>query len=283
MVDISSQPLTTADATAQTAATQAAASVAVQLGTTPEGLTERLQNSNLTNGSQGGGYIAYGRSFGQGSQTGIFVDQLTVREDHRDEMVITEHPVAISPGPAPISDHAYVRPSDLTLDCFWSNSGKTPTFATDTYAKLLRLRNERTAFAVYTGKRAYKNMLIAGLDVSTDEGTEFALRATIHLRQIIVTKVSNFSVASDPANQTDPQATQPPIDKGSQQTTSGGFSGDKAGWSDVQVEGSAATTTGATASVDQTFTLKDDPNHTIYSGPIGLPIEIQRAIIAPRQ
>lgn len=225
-------------------------------------------------GDANGGYLAFGRSFGVGSQTGVFVDQLTVREDHRDEMVITEHPVAIGPGPAPVSDHAYVRPPELTLECFWSNSGRSPTYARDVYARLLRLRNERTMFKVYTGKRAYANMLLPGLDVTTDESTEFALRATLHCRQIIVTRVQNFSYPADPANQSIPQQTQPSTNVGSTQTTSGGFVPSPQVTPQVTIEPTDITTptTGANVNLSGLPLNQFIVNGSLYDAPVQVPV-----------
>lgn len=229
------------------------------------GIADRLSAAaNSSSLESLGGYIAYGRSFGGGSQTGIFVDQLTVREDHRDEMVITEHPVALGTGPAPISDHAYVRPAELSLECFWSNSGHSPSFAADTYARLLRLRNERKLFTVRTGKRSYINMLMAGLDVPTDESTEFALRATLHIRQVIVTRTQNFSTAPDQLNQANPQQTQPPLDGGSTQTIAGGLTAGSAVGTltpEPDFEGSAG----------GRFTLTDSTDGVVLSNPIEIP------------
>lgn len=260
MVDSAPVDTGTADGLARNAALAAAANVFP----TDTGIVDRLTaSSNSPSIESQGGYIAFGRSFGGGSQTGIFVDQLTVREDHRDEMVITEHPVALGSGPAPISDHAYVRPAELSLECFWSNSGRSPSFARDTYARLLRLRNERKLFSVNTGKRSYINMLMAGLAASTDEGTEFALRATLHLRQVIVTRTQNFSIASDQLNQAIPQQTQSPVDVGSTQTIASG--------ADVDVEG---------ANGGQ-FKPIADTDGVVLSNPTEIPVQTTPAPVLP--
>ena len=53
----------------------------------------------------------------------------TVLEHHHDEMEITDHPVATGSN---ITDHAFKRPSEVTLHLDWSNSPIscrcTPTF-----------------------------------------------------------------------------------------------------------------------------------------------------------
>lgn len=43
----------------------------------------------------------------------------TIEENHHDELEITEHPVEQG---APISDHAFKRPAEVTLHIAWSNS-----------------------------------------------------------------------------------------------------------------------------------------------------------------
>lgn len=262
--------LTPFDLAAQSAGVAAALAFARQGSLPTANLQQNLVNGQVPDVSSG--YIAYGRSFGGGTQTGMFVDQLTVRETHRDEMVITEHPVALAPGPAPVSDHAYVRPAEVTIEARWSNSapGNTSgsaTYAAQVYAKLLKLRNERAIMTVYTGKRAYTSMLLPGIDIITEEASEFALVATLHFRQIIVTSVQNFSVTSDPTAQANPQSTQPPTDAGSTQTQTGNFNGLTNGWGPTQIPPSGATG----GSTDDTFTMKDDPAQTQYTNPVEIP------------
>jgi hypothetical protein len=54
-----------------------------------------------------------------GSVQGDIIAQATIEEQHQDEMEITQHPVETG---APITDHAFVRPSHLVLTLMWSNS-----------------------------------------------------------------------------------------------------------------------------------------------------------------
>ena len=50
---------------------------------------------------------------------GQLVAQAVIEEHHHDELMVTEHPIAHG---APITDHAYKRPAELTLKLGWSNS-----------------------------------------------------------------------------------------------------------------------------------------------------------------
>lgn len=58
------------------------------------------------------------------------------------------------------------------------------------YNQLLSLQNERRPFSVTTGKRQYRNMMITDIEVTTDHTTEFALMATIQLREVILVKLA---------------------------------------------------------------------------------------------
>jgi hypothetical protein len=52
---------------------------------------------------------------------GPFEAHVTIREVHTDEIEITDQPVEQG---AAISDHAFRRPSELVIECAWSNSPK---------------------------------------------------------------------------------------------------------------------------------------------------------------
>jgi hypothetical protein len=158
---------------------------------------------------------------------GGFPAQIVIEEVERDELTITEHPVEQG---APIADHAFKRPSEVTIRAGWSatEAGDLSADGGGIYSILLRMQAALQPFNVFTGKRSYKDMLIASLVVETDEKSEFALMATITCRQIILVSTSTTSVSgssSDAANHTDPQSTAPSSDSGTQQPVSVGVSG----------------------------------------------------------
>jgi hypothetical protein len=66
----------------------------------------------------------------------------------------------------------------------------------ETYQQLLDLQAERVPFDVVTGKRIYKNMLIRGMEVTTDKATENVLSAVLTLREVIITSTSIKQVAN---------------------------------------------------------------------------------------
>ena len=147
-------------------------------------------------------------------------------EEHRDELVITEHPVEQG---AAITDHAYKLPAMLTLRLGWSTSqpannplslgnltGITalnnipaiPTLAgfwstssdaaiNNIYNTLLTFQVNRTLLTVATARRIYQNLLLQGISLQTDDKTEHSLVVTATLKQIILV---NAQVVNSPVN-----------------------------------------------------------------------------------
>ncbi len=173
---------------------------------------------------------------------GTFTAQVTIEESHRDELVVTEHPVENG---AAISDHAYRRPAELTIRCAWSNSpsnsgylgavqsaiqgtlagaaaianqalgtGNSETQVRAIYAKLLEAFQARQLIDVYTGKRNYTNMLLKSLSTSTTADTENSLIITAAFTQIIISKTQIVGGAAPVSAQKIPKITNPVSDFG---------------------------------------------------------------------
>ncbi len=190
------------------------------------------------------GYVVAGAQIGLDSilikpkrSIGSIVAQVTIEETHHDDLEITDHPVEQG---AIISDHAYKRPAEVTIRCAWSSSpsagslvdgiagaakstvsgvqslvtGNSASSVRDVYAKLLKLQTDRIPFDVFTGKRAYNNMLVKSLTVVTDKEHEQSLLVVATLRQVIIVQTQTLSVAAPAANQADPAATQPQVNSG---------------------------------------------------------------------
>mgnify|MGYP001758463341 CR=1 FL=1 len=151
---------------------------------------------------------------------GTIIPGVVVEEAHRDDLVITDHPVEQG---AAITDHAFKRPAEVVLRCGWSNSdilsavengslfgAVTESYVKEVYAQLLELQESRTPFSITTGKRTYSNMLIASLSTSTDRTTEYSLFVTAVCRQIIIveTQVATMSPAENQANPASTAATK---------------------------------------------------------------------------
>jgi hypothetical protein len=123
------------------------------------------------------------------------IAQVTVEEDHDDELTITEHPVEQG---AAITDHAYKRPAELRMRVGWSQSGGLPVDnavadVVTLYEDILTLQSSRRPFSIYTGKRPYQNMLVASLRVHTDAKLEWTLLADITFRQILLVNTQTIS------------------------------------------------------------------------------------------
>ena len=146
----------------------------------------------------------------------IYAD-VTVEEGHRDEVIITQHPVE---GGGVITDHAYKRPAELEIKCGFSNSSAGRVgYVQQQYQALLALQLARKPFNVYTGKRRYQNMLVRGLQVVTDPHSENILLVSVALQEIILVSVQTTSAGqsgtgtdtaapgSSPADQANPAST----------------------------------------------------------------------------
>lgn len=146
-------------------------------------------------------------------QIDMIIPDVTIEEDHRDELIITDHPVETG---SAISDHAFKRPVEVEMRCGWSDStAGYEGYARSMYDALQALQKRREPFQVFTGKRIYQNMLIAGLAVVTDQYSEHTLMAVISLREVIIVSTSGGSGAghTNPSPSMKPQAT-PPVDGG---------------------------------------------------------------------
>ncbi|WP_448952125.1 phage baseplate protein [Labrys neptuniae] len=142
---------------------------------------------------------------------GFIMPDVTVEENHHDELVITDHPVETG---AMISDHAFKRPVEVEMRCGWSNSTVGFVgYVQLVYEALQALQNSRIPFDVFTGKRVYSNMLIRSLSITTDPTSEYALLVTAGLREVIITSTETTNTSGDTAGgapqsaQADPAST----------------------------------------------------------------------------
>lgn len=183
---------------------------------------------------------------------GGFSAQVTFEENHMDELLITDHPVETG---ATISDHAYMRPSEVTIRCGWSESPKGEDAAgygilggafagvasqigtiggslgglgsatsgssvgapREMYQNLLELQKARVPFEIFTGKRVYQNMLVRSIQVRTDLQNENILNATIVCREVLRVSTQVVSVGAPASDQAEPESTQPTSDQGEKQ------------------------------------------------------------------
>jgi hypothetical protein len=148
----------------------------------------------------------------------ILVPDVVIEEEANDAMIITDHPVEKGTG-AFISDHAYKLPAELVVGYGWSpsgpgNSNGSPYYIYDVYEQVLALQETRRLVQVYTGKRAYTNMLIQSVGLSTDRFTDNALLLRITLREILLATTTQVEVSLDPTTQLHPEKTLGQMSRG---------------------------------------------------------------------
>jgi hypothetical protein len=144
----------------------------------------------------------------QRRRIGIIVPSVVISEKHMDVTEVTEHPVELG---APVSDHAYDRPSEVTMELGFAGGGSLidgidtteifnvstglslGTSPADVYQQLLDLKKSKVPFEVTTGKRQYKNMLIRAIEVLTDKTSENVLMTTLTLRELLITETQKVT------------------------------------------------------------------------------------------
>jgi hypothetical protein len=146
---------------------------------------------------------------------GSIIADVTVEEAHNDTATATKNPVEVG---AAITDHVFINPAELVIHAGWSDSGNYDGYVQDVYAALLQLQAARQLLNVYTGKRAYSNMLLLGVATVTSDQTEFSLMVVARLEQAIIVQTSSTTLPAV-ANQANPASTAPPANAGTQQTT----------------------------------------------------------------
>lgn len=156
--------------------------------------------------------------FGRQRIIGVFIPDITIREDHEDELVVTENPVEQG---ASVTDHSFKVPARLTVDVGYSNSSVqsfgNPNYVQDMYALFLALQASRIPFFVLTGKRIYLSMLITRLHTVTDKDTENVLLLTVSMKEIIQVSTQTVSVPSS-NNMTNPQNNGAAVNSGTSQS-----------------------------------------------------------------
>ena len=126
--------------------------------------------------------IAFNRAIGP-----VPID-VVITERHKAELAITEIPVENG---VRITDHAFVLPKKITLDCASSNAAAT-------YAALVALQESRLPFTLVTGLFVYNNMLIKSLNADRDATFSTVLKCTADLQEIIIVSTS---YAADPTGE----------------------------------------------------------------------------------
>ncbi|MCX5516238.1 hypothetical protein C3941_19805 [Kaistia algarum] len=158
---------------------------------------------------------------------GTVIPDVVIEETARDTLFITQHPVEKG---ASISDHAFSMPIELEMQCGWSDSTAGYVgYADEVYQEMLALQEMREPFTVFTPSRSYPNMLIAGLERTTNEQTPNAAMLRVLLREVIIVSTEVTSVGNSKSSQAMPQKTTTTVSSGTKQlaTTSIGGIGSR--------------------------------------------------------
>lgn len=147
---------------------------------------------------------------------GYFFDAF-LRIDHTSRLSITSHPVQSGSN---VADHAYMEPNELAMDIgmtdvatsiadgqFSEGSSRSVT----AYSVLRELQEQRIPIQVVTRLKVYQNMLIETLTSSEDYLTQYSLKASVTMREVIVAEVTTVKLSTnnqvtDSTNRGSPQA-----------------------------------------------------------------------------
>lgn len=148
-----------------------------------------------------------------------FVADAVVEEVGNDRAEITDHPVEQG---SPISDNMYSLPAELDLVYAWGISGRAntqanPNFLREIYASILALQQQQQVVTIYTGKRAYQNMVLRSIAQTTDAHTENALMLRIGCRQVIIVSTQTFTLPTAKSQVATPQTSLQTVKTGQQQ------------------------------------------------------------------
>ena len=170
---------------------------------------------------------------------GELIADVTVEEQHTDELEITEHPVEQG---AAIHDHAYKKPMTVTIrggvtDAKDGGDGSEQP-SKEFYDKLVDLQAKREPFDIVTGKRKYKNMLIKSLSATSDADTENCLIFEAECQEVIIVATRVTSVPPR-AKHKNPKKTGATEDKGQKQAVNDSALGNAAGGGRFQRQGGA--------------------------------------------
>lgn len=130
---------------------------------------------------------------------GGLVFDAVIKTDHTSKLTATSHPVESG---ANISDHAFVEPSEISIEVAVSDSERNKgTFGSGSrslkaFRELIKLQTSRRLITVVTRFKTYRNMLIISVSVPDDYTTMNAFKANLMLREIPIVKTSRVSVTA---------------------------------------------------------------------------------------
>lgn len=124
--------------------------------------------------------------------------------NHTSRLTITDQPVQSG---SSLTDNAYLQPRTLDMDVAMSdvatslvsgqfNSGSSRSV--NAYQILRQLQQLRVPIQVYTRLGTYENMLIEVLSAPDDFTTQYGLKCTVSLKEVLVAKVRTVKISARP-------------------------------------------------------------------------------------
>ena len=98
-------------------------------------------------------------------------------------------------------------------------SGQGPRQAAEVYSQLRELQRSRVPFDVYTGKRAYADMLIEELGVETDKQFENSLAVVVSCHEVLFVTPDAITVPINVLKLSNPERNLPTVDSGGRNLT----------------------------------------------------------------
>ena len=143
---------------------------------------------------------------------GGYIFDAYLRVSHNRRMAVTQHPVETG---AAITDHAYLEPVtfDIEIGMTDTTMGKIPSQfsglnllytnssiksrSVKAYDLLVEMQKTRVPYEFVCRYGTFK-VVVEDINPIDDYTTKYALRANVHLRQIIMTASSSKTISADP-------------------------------------------------------------------------------------
>lgn len=113
--------------------------------------------------------------------------------EHTSSVTVTEHPVQVG---APISDHAYQEPHEVSLEIGMSDAmtGVGSDHSVNAYNTLRAIMAKREPVKLVTRLWTYPNMVMTSLSAPDDKATMYGLKATVTFQSVEIVSVSTVQV-----------------------------------------------------------------------------------------
>ena len=124
---------------------------------------------------------------------GKFVFDAVFHTDHQSNVTVTQHPVQVG---APVSDHAYQEPDEVTLEIGMSDAmvGVANNHSVNAYNTLRAIQAKREPVTLVTRLWTYQNMVLTSISAPDDQTTMYGLKATLYFQSVDIVKVSVVKV-----------------------------------------------------------------------------------------